>query len=123
MFNLGTCRIGNTAFDIIKDNIIHKTNEAQAKASKVYNDHHKNLEAAAEVRALGKPYAQLNNVQLKALIATLKRKGDPVMPSRKADRISTLVSWEGRTEVVMQAPSFDASQALVLQEDTEDDEY
>ena len=73
------------------------TNEAQAKASKVYNAHLKKLEAAAEVRALGKTYAQLNNLQLKALIATLKRNGDPAMPSRKADLIRTLESWEGRT--------------------------
>jgi hypothetical protein len=31
--------------------------------------------------------------------------------------------WEGRTEVVIQAPSFDTSQELVIQEEDEDDEY
>jgi len=123
IFNLGICRIGKTAFNIVKDNVTHKTNEVQARASKAYNVHLKNIEAAAEVRASGKPYAQLNNVQLKALIVTLKWKGDPAIPSRKAELITTLVSWEGRTEVVMQAPSFNALQVLVLQEEAEDDEY
>ena len=82
---------------------------AQAKASKVYNAHLKNLEATAEVCILDKSYIQLNNVQLKALIATLKRKGDPVMPSRKLDLVSLLESWEDRKEVVIKVPSFDAS--------------
>ena len=94
----------------------------QAKATQLYNGHLKKLEAAAKVRALGKTYAQLNNTQLKALITPLKRKGDPAMPSRKADLISLLEIWEGRTEVVIQAPSFDTSQELVIQEEDEDDE-
>jgi len=48
-----------------------------------------------------------------ALLAPLKRKGDPAITENKAGLIAMLVEWEGRTEVVMEAPSSYSSQAMV----------
>ena len=115
----------------MKDNVIHKTNKVLEKALKDHNTHLEKLALSAGVHALRKTYAQLTCVQLKALIAPLKRKGDPATPSKKADLIRTLESWKDRTEVEIQPPSLETLQALVVvevakedvAEDVNDDEY
>ena len=55
-------------------------------------------------------------------MATLKRKGDPAMPTNKADLIARLVEWEGRTEVVLEVPSNYSSQAMVLGDNSDANE-
>jgi len=53
-----------------------------------------------------------------ALLAPLKRKGDPAMSMNKPELIARLVEWEGRTEVVMEVPSNYSSQAMVLRDNS-----
>ena len=55
-----------------------------------------------------------------ALLAPLKRKGDPAMSTNKPELIARLVEWEGRTEVVMEVPSNYSSQAMVLRDNSGD---
>ena len=79
------------------------------------------MAAAAEVCALGKPVTSLSVTQLKALLAPLKRKDNGTMPTFKADLITKLIAWEGRKEVVIEKPSFEGSQQLVLCANSDDE--
>ena len=43
--------------------------------------------------------------ELKALLSSLKLKGDDVLPTLKSHLIAELVEWEGRIEVIVKPQS------------------
>ena len=60
------------------------------------------LEKAEQIRALGNPISALTIEQLKALLAPLKRQGDPGLPTKKADIVRRLVEWEARGPLLVE---------------------
>ena len=95
-FKGGTCRLGQTIFDVVKENRDKRTQIDQAKIGKAREVFNKKVAAAATIKALGKPVTDLTVMQLKILLAPLKRKGDTAMPSKRADVLTRLAQWESR---------------------------
>ena len=88
--------MGQTVFDVVKENRDKRTQIDQAKIGKAREVFNKKVAAAATIKALGKPVTDLTVTQLKILLAPLKRKGDTALPSKRADVLTRLAQWESR---------------------------
>ena len=114
IFKLGKCRIGETVFQVVKENAAQKNREIREKQAKQTSSHLAKVQAAEEVRALNKPILSLNCMQLKILLAPLKRKGEKI-PTLKADLRLKLAEWDGREGEVV-------TEAVVLPREDESDD-
>ena len=102
LFNSGVCRIGKTVFDLVSQNATNNKKAAEEKGNAARTVLLAKVKKADEIKALGKPYASLNNEQIKLLLAPLKRKGDLAIPTRKADMLLRLTEWEARGPIVVE---------------------
>ena len=99
LFNAGTCRIGQTVFDLVNKNTnnIKKAAEGKGRAAKAALLD--KIQKAATIRQLGKQHESLTVKELLILIAPFKRDGDKKVPSKKAELIARLREWEARGAV------------------------
>ena len=102
-FKSGTCRLGQTVFDVVRENKAKRNAIDAAKSNKDREECIKKAAAAAVIRALGKPNKDLTVNQLKVLLAALKRKGDAAIPSRRAEILLRLSHAESRVPLAEQA--------------------
>ena len=65
-------------------------------ASKARANYIEKVASAAAIKTIGKPNSTLNVTQLKVMIASLKQKGDPVVPILKKDLLVRLTEYEIR---------------------------
>ena len=85
LFKMGTVRLGQTVLEVQKENVANTIRKVQEKQVKEHDSYLALVEKAAEINAQGKPPKSWGVKDLKIVVASLKRKGDPALPTRKAD--------------------------------------
>ena len=83
-------------FDVTKENKAKSHSIESARNNKERYERIAKVAAVDNIRTLGKEYKDLAVVQLRVLLATLKRKGDTDIPSRRVKIISRLTIAEHR---------------------------
>ena len=93
-FSAGLCEIGKTVFDSVNTNTTNTMRLAKEKGDKACLLHASKVAKANEIKALGKSPDKLTILQLKTLLAPLKRTWDKGVPSKKSELLLKLIKWE-----------------------------
>ena len=85
LFKMGTVRLGQTVLEGLKENFANTIRKVREKQAKEYDLYLALAAKAAEIIAQGTPPKSWGVKDLKIVVASLKRKGDLALPTRKAD--------------------------------------
>ena len=96
LFLAGSCRLGKTVFDVVRESKEKHQQALKEKQNKAYDTYQKKVEKAEALKAQGKPNQSLTNDELKILLAPLKRRGDGAMPTKKEMLLQKLMEWGNR---------------------------
>ena len=91
--------------------------ETREEQNKVYKAYWKKVENSEAVKALGKPIESLTIVQLKILLAPLKRKEDGAMPTKKEVLVQKLREWGGRDLMPVEEVAVPMSRLMKLDDE------
>ena len=104
LFKAGSCRIGQTIFDI------HKERKERARVQQVQamtdsRDIYMKARAAAQVVVAAQPdHNKWSSEQIKIVLTPLKTKEDGAMPSLTSKRLEAYLKWKDRPEPTFDGP-------------------
>ena len=102
IFKAGELQLGQTVFDIHKQNLQEKKRKLNEKTKKDERIYHENVAKAKAVLETNKKLEDMTIKELTAICKPLKQKEDGKMPSKKNELIEKFREWNGRP-----APIFD----------------
>ena len=120
LFVAGTCRLGMTVFDVVREGQEKHASETGEKQNKANEAYREKVEKAEAVKALGKPIESLTIAELKILLAPLKRKEDGAMPTKKEVLIQKLREWSGRDLIPVEEVAAPMPRFGMMEVDDED---
>ena len=104
LFKAGSCRIGQTIFDIHKERRTKQKQDNIAAQTKAKNIYLLSISQADEVHRLEPDATKWNTADLKVVLKSLKTKEDGAMPKTKDKMLQSYYLWKDRPRMSFAVP-------------------